>query len=83
MNLDQNLGSQRQPLLVKLIELGDRPLLDVRKYYIKDGEDLPTKKGISLNVSQLAGLLKVIAGNTEAISNHFDEPITPGIASSK
>lgn len=82
MRLDQNLGSQRQPLLVKLIELGERPLLDVRKYYIKDGEDLPTKKGISLNVSQLAGLLKVIADNTEAISNHFDEPLTPGIASS-
>ena len=30
----------------------------------------------------MAGLLKVIAGNTEAISNHFDEPLTPGIASS-
>ena len=75
MSLDQNLGSQRQPLLVKLIELGDRPLLDVRKYYIKDGEELPTKKGISLNVSQLSGLLNVVAENTEVIANHFDEPL--------
>lgn len=82
MTLDSNLGSKSQPLLVKLIELGNRPLLDIRKYYIKDGEDLPTKKGISLNVSQLAGLLKVVAENSETISSHFDEPLHTDAASS-
>ena len=82
MKLDQNLGSHRQPLLVKLIRLGDRPLLDVRKYFVKDGENAPTKKGISLNVSQLAGLLKMIANNTEAISHHFDTPLSKDVSTS-
>ena len=77
MTLDLNLGSQRQPLRIKLLKLGDRPLLDVRKYYIKEGEDLPTKKGISLNVSQLSGLLRAVAENSDAISNHFDAHLSP------
>ena len=38
MNLDQNLGSQRQPVLVKLIELGDRSLLDVRVVALADAK---------------------------------------------
>lgn len=82
MKLEQNLGSQRQPLLVKLINLGGRPLIDVRKYFVKDGENAPTKKGISLNVSQLAGLLKLIAENTESIQDHFDKPLSGDDSSS-
>lgn len=78
MSLDRNLGSQRQPLLVKLIELGGRHLLDVRKYYLNDGEELPTKKGISLNVSQLSGLLKAVVDNADVISKHFDTPFPSG-----
>lgn len=75
MKLKRNLGTQRQPVWIKLIELGDRPFFDIRKYFIKDGEDLPTKKGISLNVSQLTGLLKAVAENESAIQKHFNEPL--------
>lgn len=75
MKLERNLGTQRQPIWIKLIELGDRPFFDIRKYFIKDGEDLPTKKGISLNVSQLTGLLKAVTENESAIQKHFNEPL--------
>ena len=75
MKLERNLGSQRQPVWVKLIELGGRPLFDIRKYFIKDGEELPTKKGVSLNVSQLTGLLKAVAENESQIQKHFNEPL--------
>jgi hypothetical protein len=75
MKFDRNLGTQRQPLRIKLIELGDKPLLDIRKYFITDGDELPTKKGISLNVSQLSGLLKAISENEFAIQKHFNETL--------
>lgn len=75
MKLERNLGSQRQPVWIKLTELGDRPLFDIRKYFTKDGEELPTKKGISLNVSQLTGLLKAVSENESLIQKHFNEPL--------
>ena len=75
MKLSRNLGSQRQPVWIKLIELGDRPLFDIRKYFMQDGEELPTKKGISLNVSQLTGLLKAVSENETAIQKHFNQPL--------
>lgn len=83
MKLDRNLGTQRQPVWIKLIELGDRPFFDIRKYFTKDGEDIPTKKGISLNVSQLTGLLKAVSENESVIQKHFNEPLpTTDVSSS-
>ena len=75
IKLERNLGTQGQPVWVSLTELGERQLLDIRKYFIKDGEFIPTKKGISLNVSQLIGLLKAVAENESIIQEHFNESI--------
>ena len=61
-----DLGSNK---IAKITEFKNAHYVDIRAYYEKDGENLPTKKGITLNKNQFNNLLE----NLEDIKKHFDE----------
>lgn len=43
--------------------------LDIRKFYTKDGELLPTRKGIMFSVTQWEELIPIIIENLKKINN--------------
>lgn len=48
-------------------------LLDIREYYLKDGQLLPGKKGISLSVEQWGALVKAVPEVVGALGGEGDE----------
>ena len=57
--LISNIGTEKNPTLIKIKEFKGRKIIDIRKYYFDKKEELqPTKKGISLNNSQFSNLTK-------------------------
>ncbi|CAH9068840.1 unnamed protein product [Cuscuta europaea] len=52
---------------VTLTEYKGKPLLSIREYYMKDGKQLPSTKGISLTVEQWASLKQSVPEIEEAI----------------
>lgn len=68
------IGTNRNPIFLSLKKWNGRKLLDVRKFF-RDKEDeskyLPTKKGISLNETQLQQMIDVFNHNEEEISTFF------------
>lgn len=67
-------GTKRNPIVIHLGEYEGRPRVDIRKYYpSKDDPEelLPTRKGISLNHSQLEQLLDIINSKKETVDDFF------------
>lgn len=67
-------GSKRNPVVMHLGDYEGRPRIDIRKYYyLKDNpeEMLPTRKGISLNHSELEQFLDILNSNKGNIDNYF------------
>ncbi|KAJ5946241.1 RNA polymerase II transcriptional coactivator KELP [Penicillium verhagenii] len=44
-----------------------KPMVSVREFYEKDGQELPGKKGISMPVAQFAALVKILPDIEEAL----------------
>ncbi|KAJ6006561.1 ssDNA-binding transcriptional regulator [Penicillium sp. IBT 35674x] len=44
-----------------------KPMVSVREYYEKDGQELPGKKGISMPIAQFAALVKILPDIEEAL----------------
>ncbi|KAJ5660272.1 hypothetical protein N7507_006723 [Penicillium longicatenatum] len=44
-----------------------KPMVSVREYYEKDGQELPGKKGISMPIAQFAALVKILPNIEEAL----------------
>lgn len=74
------IGSIKNPIIIKLTTFENRNLVDIRKYFIKDEVPAPTKKGIMLNQNQLSQMLEVFEKNEEIFStflsnsNEFNFP---------
>lgn len=67
-------GTKRNPIVIHLGEYEGRPRVDIRKHYVsKDDpkELLPTRKGISLNHSQLEQFIKIINSKKETVDDFF------------
>lgn len=74
--LNYKIGTERNPILIAIKEFKGRKLIDIRKHFpdSKNKNDLiPTKKGISLNESQLAALLNELNTNKESIQKYFEQ----------
>jgi hypothetical protein len=71
-------GSKRNPIIFNLKIYEGRPIVDIRKYF-NSKEDLkelvPTKKGITLNQSQIGELEEIIKSNKEQINDFFEGKI--------
>ncbi len=74
------IGTARNPIIIKLTNFENRNLVDIRKYFMKDDAPAPTKKGIMLNQIQLSQMLDVFEKNEETFStflsnsNEFNFP---------
>lgn len=67
-------GTKRNPIVIHLGEYEGRPRVDIRKHYpSKDDPEelLPTRKGISLNHSQLEQLLDIVNSKKETVDDFF------------
>ena len=67
-------GTKRNPIVIHLGEYQGRPRVDIRKHYpSKDNTEelLPTRKGISLNHSQLEQFLNIVNSNKETVDDFF------------
>jgi hypothetical protein len=62
------IGTFKNPIIIKLTNFENRNLVDIRKYYIKNEVPAPTKKGIMLNLIQLSQMLEVFEKNEELFS---------------
>ena len=67
-------GTKRNPIVIHLGEYGGRPRVDIRKHFPSknDPEELlPTRKGISLNHSQIEQFLDIVNYKKEIIDDFF------------
>ena len=67
-------GTKRNPIVIHLGEYEGRPRVDIRKHYpSKDDPEelLPTRKGISLNHSQLEQFLDIVNSKKETVDDFF------------
>lgn len=67
-------GTKRNPIVIHLGEYQGRPRVDIRKHYpSKDNTEelLPTRKGISLNHSQLEQFLNIVNSKKETVDDFF------------
>ena len=67
-------GTKRNPIVIHLGEYEGRPRVDIRKHYpSKDDPEelLPTRKGISLNHSQLEQFLDIINTKKDTVDDFF------------
>lgn len=70
------IGSVKNPIFVDFKTYEGRKIIDVRKFFVSSNSDqeyLPTKKGISFNISQFNEFVKIIAENQEKIQKFFEE----------
>jgi hypothetical protein len=73
--LEFKIGTIRNPILIDFKEYNNQKLVDIRKYFIDKNDSsniLPTKKGISLNASQLSQIIEVLNSNSSNISRFFE-----------
>ncbi|KAI6248123.1 putative RNA polymerase II transcriptional coactivator [Erysiphe necator] len=63
------LSSGKQPRRVEISEYKGAHLINIREFYQKDGEFLPGKKGISLNLDQYKAFIKAVP----AINAHLQK----------
>jgi hypothetical protein len=74
--LKYKIGTERNPILIALKEFKGRKLIDIRKHFLDSNNKtdlIPTKKGISLNESQLIALLNELNENKVSIQKYFDQ----------
>lgn len=67
-------GTKRNPIVIHLGEYEGRPRVDIRKHYPSknDPEELlPTRKGISLNHSQIEQFLDIVNSKKKTIDDFF------------
>jgi hypothetical protein len=60
-------SSAKEPIIIKLSSFRSAKFVDIRKYYSENGEWKPTKKGITLNKSQMDSLFKIFNDNKNEI----------------
>ncbi len=61
----------KEPIFLSLTEFKDTKYLDVRKYYKDADEWKPTRKGITLNHSQIENLVDSLIAHKEEIDTWF------------
>lgn len=61
-----------EPIFISLTSFKTKKYLDIRKRYSKDGEWMPTKKGITLALDQYNELKKALEDNSEEILKWLD-----------
>ena len=67
-------GTKRNPIVIHLGSYEGRPRVDIRKHYQSKNnpeELLPTRKGISLNHTQLEQLMNIINSKKEVVDDFF------------
>lgn len=57
----------REPIFVTLASFKKSKYLDIRKYYEKDGQWLPSQKGITLHGTQFTELMNILETQKEKI----------------
>jgi hypothetical protein len=63
----------REPVKISLSSYKNAKYLDIRKYYEKNGEWLPTTKGITINGEIFDKLVEVLSTHGEEIKNWLNE----------
>jgi hypothetical protein len=73
-DLKYKIGTKKNPILITIKEFKGRKLIDIRKFFIDNNntELMPTRKGISLNESQLIELLNSLNQNKNNIKKFFE-----------
>ncbi|MFN4216863.1 MAG: transcriptional coactivator p15/PC4 family protein [Brevinematales bacterium] len=54
-------------IIISILDFNGQKYLDIRKYYEKEGEWQPTKKGIALNKEQYEAVLDILTKEKERI----------------
>ncbi|GAB4373031.1 MAG: hypothetical protein Kow009_09040 [Spirochaetales bacterium] len=57
----------REPIFISLSSFKKSKYLDIRKYYEKEGQWLPSQKGITLHGEQFKELLTILESHKEEI----------------
>jgi len=70
---DNGKANVREPIIIKLSSYKNTKYLDIRKYYEKNDEWLPTTKGITLQLDQIDSLVEIINKNQEKIKEWFNK----------
>jgi hypothetical protein len=74
LGLDENgFPSVREPVKVSLSSYKNARYLDIRKFYEKDGEWLPTQKGITLSGDLFDQLLDILNQEKDQIRTWIKE----------
>lgn len=63
----------REPIIIKLTTYKNSKYLDIRKYYEKNSEWLPTQKGITLSLEHFNFLMEILNNNKEKIKEWFEK----------
>lgn len=68
MRLAEIQKNSQEKIVVELSDYGGKTYFNVRIYFQKDGEWIPTKKGVNLNVENLEELKTAIAKAEEHLN---------------
>ena len=63
----------REPVKISLSSYKNARYLDIRKYYEKNGEWLPTTKGITINSELFEKFTEIIVNNKDEIKKWLEE----------
>ncbi len=63
----------KEPIIIKLTTYKNAKYLDIRKYYEKNKEWLPTQKGITLPKEHLDSLMEILSKNQDKIKEWFEK----------
>ncbi len=62
----------KDPIIIKLASYKNSKYLDIRKVYEKDGQWMPTTKGITLHKGQITELIDILQSNLDQINNYLN-----------
>ncbi|MCG8572109.1 MAG: transcriptional coactivator p15/PC4 family protein [Spirochaetes bacterium] len=63
----------KEPIFISLSSYKNSKYLDIRKHYFADDQWLPTKKGVTLQYSQINELQQILNDHADEIKSWFDE----------